>query len=428
MEVSSSRLKLIMGSVIYIAMLILIYVVVISPRYAYQGFIYHQPTAIYAVISFFLAIIPSCWLPIQFHRPSQIVHWLLYLFVYIPAVIIPLFTLSMDPIKILIYSTVLFFSFWMMRLMQNLPLLIIPKVNLKQSHFTILVFLLSAIFYAKVFSVFGFHFNLVALDEVYDVRSEYKDQLQQSGKLVAYAILWQANVLNPYFIARGLVKKNLWLLFFGIFGQLLIYSTTGWKSVLFSSLLIIFLLMTLKSNGKKFGKIILFGFSTLMVVSFLQYVIFTSDFLASLFIRRMIITPGLLSGYYMEFFSSHPKAFLGHSILSHFSKYPYNYPPPNLIGYWYFGSPSTSANANIWADSFANFGLIGVLLFSIVASFVLWLFDSVSQFTDKKVASLLIGIPAFSLTNSALLTGLLTHGILLAILIVYLSPSKKTVQ
>jgi hypothetical protein len=140
----------------------------------------------------------------------------------------------------------------------------------------------------------------------------------------------------------------------------------------------------------------------------------------------MILLPGLISGYFYEFFSINPKAYLGHSIFSSFINYPYSSTPPIVVGEHYWGQSiiTANANANIWADGYANFGYIGMVLFSILLGFILWIYDSISSKINFKIAVLMLCIPAFSLSNSALLTTILTHGIGLTILLLYLMPNE----
>ena len=84
-----------------------------------------------------------------------------------------------------------------------------------------------------------------------------------------------------------------------------------------------------------------------------------SEWFTAILLQRLIATPGLLTGMYVEFFSAHPKAMLAHSVLAPFLAYPYDREPSFLIGRAYFGSETVQANANIWADGYANFGWAG---------------------------------------------------------------------
>jgi hypothetical protein len=96
--------------------------------------------------------------------------------------------------------------------------------------------------------------------------------------------------------------------------------------------------------------------------------------------------------------------------------------PPYLIGALYFHSASNDANANIWADAYANFGYAGIICFTLLLAILLWLYDSIAVNRDTRLAALAIGLPAFALANGGLLTSLLTNGVVLAMLLTYLMP------
>lgn len=138
--------------------------------------------------------------------------------------------------------------------------------------------------------------------------------------------------------------------------------------------------------------------------------------------RRTIFTPGLNSAYYLDFFSNNPLAQLGHGLLRSFVNYPYDVPPSYLIGRRYFDSDQVSANANIWADVFANFGWVGVVVVTVGLAAIFFVYDSVSKRRDFRIATLMIALPAFSLSDTAFLTTLLTHGLGLSMMLVMLSP------
>jgi hypothetical protein len=132
-----------------------------------------------------------------------------------------------------------------------------------------------------------------------------------------------------------------------------------------------------------------------------------------------------MTGYYYDFFTTHPKGYMGDSTLSFLVDYPYSVQPQYLIGAEYFNSPSTQANANVWADGFAQFGFPGMVFLVVVLGVVLWLYDSAAKHTNKVFATVLLGIPAITLANNPVETSLLTHGIGLLLLFVYLVPSDK---
>jgi hypothetical protein len=69
-----------------------------------------------------------------------------------------------------------------------------------------------------------------------------------------------------------------------------------------------------------------------------------------------------------------------------------------------------------------NFGFIGLALWSILLAIILKLVDSCSKHVDLMVGVAAIAAPVLTLTNSALMTNLLTHGVLIALLFLYLLP------
>ena len=83
---------------------------------------------------------------------------------------------------------------------------------------------------------------------------------------------------------------------------------------------------------------------------------------------------------------------------------------PLVIGSAYF-SKGTNANANIWADAFANFGFAGIVGFALVIGLFLWIADGLGQRRDARVAGPMLAIAGLSLANAALFTTVLTLGL-----------------
>ena len=67
-----------------------------------------------------------------------------------------------------------------------------------------------------------------------------------------------------------------------------------------------------------------------------------------------------------------------------------------------------------------------MIFYSLLLALFFWLYDSISQKSDMKITALLLAVPSLSLCNSALLTTLMTHGLLLAFLISYFLPDSSS--
>lgn len=416
------RFNLFMGVFSYLFLLHWTYVDIISPNFSYLKYTYSSPSVSLIMTVWGMALIPSFWLPIKRTRPSQSVYWLLYLLVLVPTMIIPLYTLEIAFKQLLTFDIVLLLSFAFLGLIYKIPLLVFPRIRISPFFFWFGFISISLLFYIYIIKVFGLQFHLLSFLEVYQVRSEYADTLSESGVLSSYLIDWQANVLNPFLMIFGLIIRKYSLLFFGILGQWMIYSITGYKAVFLSALFIFLLLLAQRKEGKKFGIYTVWGLAAIVLISYLIDVSTQTNWATSIFVRRLMVTPGLLTGFYFEFFSEHPHALLAHSIFEGMITYPYTLNPPNLIGYMYWGNSNTSANANVWADAYANFGLWGIFCFTIILGIVLWTYDCLSSDKNPLMTSLLLGMPALTLVDSALLTTIYNHGLGFALIFVYFLP------
>jgi hypothetical protein len=83
-----------------------------------------------------------------------------------------------------------------------------------------------------------------------------------------------------------------------------------------------------------------------------------------------------------------------------------------------------NANANIWADGFANFGYFGMLGATLLTGLWLWLVDSSTNIQNRRLVVLILCIPSLTLADSGLLTDLASHGLALALLIVSILPDQ----
>ncbi|MFC1998992.1 hypothetical protein ACFLVR_05080 [Chloroflexota bacterium] len=164
------------------------------------------------------------------------------------------------------------------------------------------------------------------------------------------------------------------------------------------------------------------AFAGIVLISTLSYWLTGNLWLSSLFTRRTILLPAQLSFYYYDFFSNNELVYLSHSIFRGFLEYPYELNPAHLIAQTYFNLPEMGANNGITADAYMNFGLAGLAIWAVLLASILKLLDACSKRVEFKIGVAAIVMPAIVLTNSALLTSLLTHGILLALLIIYLLP------
>lgn len=397
------------------------YVREISPLFGYYGHTYVGPRPWgVTLIANLLASAPVFFLPTRIRKPSSLILWILYAVVVIPTTLVPFYSARVPADSLLLFCAVITGCLFLLTRITGLRPIRLRGIELPPQLFSAGILAASLAVYGYLSLRFQLGLRIESLVDVYDTRASYRETLGATSGIAAYMVGWQANVINPLVIAIGLTRNRPHLVALGTIAQLVIFSFTGFKSVFFSALFLFVLLILLRGKKPSIGFRIMAGLSTLILASVAVDTLIGGNTMTSIFVRRLLVVPGQLSGYYLDFFSEQPLARLGHSVLSPIFDYPYSVTPPRLIGQYYFGNVDTSANAHIWADGFANFGYVGVISFSLLLGTFLWIFDSASRFTDLRVSVLLLGIPAFSLSNSALLTTLFSHGMLLALLIILL--------
>lgn len=416
MKIKLNRLVMFLGVILYIAGLKLSYVYFISPDFSYFGYINLHPTKIVQIVSIIFVLFPLLFFDTKVQAPSRVVFWIIYLMVYIPAMLVPDYVRLNGFDEIITLKFTIFCALFLLYFVSELPKISIYYFNNNNVLVAGFLVLFSLSMWGMIIQSFGIHFNFSEVDDVYDLREAYRDQV---NRFSGYAINWQSKIIDALLLAVGFIKKRYWLVFIGISGQIFIFSITGQKSVALSSIFILGIIFCIQKNGRDFVLRFIYSLTCLIVISMGADHFFHSSEYTSLFVRRMLITPGLLLNYYFDFFSNNPKIYLSHSIFVNFIDYPYDRLPPFLIGKEFFGREDLAANANIWADSYANFGYFGIFFFTLLLSGILYLYDCISEKRNFIVSVTLIAMPAWSLVDTSLMTSILTHGILLALLINY---------
>lgn len=292
------------------------------------------------------------------------------------------------------------------------------------------------IVYGIIFFITGFvYFSMIRangqptlkalnFNKVYEIRSSVKYPL-----LMGYMVQWQARIINPFLITTSYIKNNKKALFISILLQVLLYLITVQKSFLLIPLAIIIVL----NIFKKYDFLIIGSFiAPLGIISaFLVYKFFNYIMIPSLFIRRFLFVPAQLKFFYYDFFSQHEFLYFSEGLFGKILglNTPYGIKTANMIGGLYIGNYQTNANTGYLADAYANMGIFGMLVISLLFTFILILIDSLSKKNSKELVIGLCLYSVLSLNDGALLTTLLTGGLLLLIILLYLySNDEKEVQ
>ncbi len=393
----------------------------------------------YFLIVLIFIIVPLRFLPFEVKRPSHLFQWIFYMLVYVPTNVSAFFSMKLDDFQFLLFliffciSFIILFSFNHVRINYSKRTKGMPK-----SIFWGGFVLLYTFFNFLIVKKFGISTSLnLNFREVYDIRAKFKTQVGDDS-LSTY-IEWLEYIFNPLLICIGIVHRRKLVLIVGIVGEFFIYSVAAFKTALFLPVLIISLTILVKRYFEKNKKVnIPLSFlrlgSILMITCFLIDFIFFRDselykyIFSNLFVRRAMLVPGYLSTKYAEYFSTHSKVYLDNSVLFNtlFINRESNYKNgiPYVIGNYISGDSAMSANTNFLADAFANFGYFGMIIYSYIASFFLFLFDRFSV-NNYLIAFVLIFSISYFFSNSSLIVSLIGHGAIFALLVMYLFPNEK---
>ena len=422
------RTKLILVVAVYVAVLLWAYATVISPVFAYNGYNLSWPQPLEFATILALTIAPTAFLPTKLSRPSILIAWWMYVTVYIPSILVPVLSLSMSPAQLMPLQTSLLLAMIGLVAVSRANTLILPRVRVAPIVFWTVVLLLWSggfVFVAAHFSLSALLVNLASLflgGSEYTIRTEFFEQLSQSGRILGYVTGQIGEAIDPFFIAYGLAYRRWPLLILGAVGQLMMFAVAGEKSILFSTLFLVLMYFMWEKFRKHFGIALVTTLTTVIVLSAIVDTGAEGIFASSVTTRRTLIDPGLLTGFYHEHYSETARAGIGYHF---FQPGTASLAPSYEIGLVYFGDEHIDANANLWAEGYADFGYAGIGLFTLVLGGMMWMYDSVAARTHSELAVLVIAMQAFSFSNSAPLTTLITHGGLACALLLWCAPSRE---
>jgi hypothetical protein len=393
---------------------------ILAPLFGYQGLNYRSASTLMQISVLGLILFCTALTPIRYRQPSDGV-----LYVLLVLVVIPVLAVAATDVLFANVATGMIISvvaaYLLLAACSKIPR---PRGNLAnrltlRQPWTIAA-LLSITSYGLMFATFGIQFRLLSFSDVDGIRAVFTEQ---ASGLLNYLLDWQANVINPLFIVYGIRFRRRLALMAGIIGDFLIYTTTGYKSILFSALAVIGIIFALhqkksSAHPASAGIRIGFAFTALVAVSYSIDRIRNSISWTSLFVRRMSLVAGVNTGYYFQYFSVEPKTHLAYGVIGAILGENTVVSPPQQIAIAAYHTAVGDPNANMWADAFANFGYIGIVIFTLILAGFLWLYDRAAQNVDRRAAAVLITVPGLTLANSALFTCLLTHGMLLALLVI----------
>lgn len=300
----------------------------------------------------------------------------------------------------------------------------------KFPHIFTLPFLVTtlAIFFA-ILSVGYRNINL-NIYEVYLFRSHAAEALPN---IMQYLIPIVLKSFIPVGLSLCLIRSNYFGIVLYIVFSVLIFAYTHHKlPLVIAPIIILFHYALLKYDvAKTFSIFIIILSGITLAELIIMYMLKLSELgsgpFSAIVVRRAFFLPALIDSTYINYFSENGYYYWSNSkVTLGLLESPYQYQAPAMIGYEMFGTYESWTNTGLIGSGFANFGYIGVLIYSVILGSTLAVLSSYG----KRLGVTFIITSSFFLIQSAisssdLLTVFFTHGLIIYLLTLIFVTRRK---
>lgn len=276
----------------------------------------------------------------------------------------------------------------------------------------------------------GFKYFNLDLRNVYEIRNAASESLPSVFNYINSIF---SKVVLPFLIVLSLNSKSKLTLIYSFFISFLFFTFTANKSPLLYPFFVtvVYYLLGFKNPSENLIKLLI----VVLIICFIDSQYFTlvnpdiGGWFSSLIARRSIFVPSLLNWFHIEFFSRNTFYYWSESRISlGLIDPPYSINSSHLIGEVYYKNIETSANTGWIGSGYANAGLLGVAVYSVLIGFVFSIIDSIAKIHGSRTTIAVFVVPIYILlTTSDLMTSLISHGLILCfIMTLILKPQNKT--
>lgn len=401
----------------YRLVLDLLYMKVISPVYAYSGFLMNFNPLFYGCTLLALMVFSPAVVRLQEEGTpsSNIVTFLNYIY------FIPLTSYCGC-----FWQGMVFFltglAYWavLLLLQFHLPVLHFRPLSgdrRRGMYVLLTVFAVGVVMYVSG-RYAGFRLTFDILD-VYGIRTEAAAYSLPS--LISYALSMAGNILAILLI-YWLLRRKYVVCAVLVVVYMFLFSIAGHKSLFFFLLLVLASYFLFRPWMRQWLPALT---SLAALAALIEYRFAHSVYLTNLFFRRVMYVPVALSKRYMDFFQENPLNLFRNNILRHFF-FESNYSTglAHLLGE--VGGAFNAANNGMLGDMFANLPeLLGLFIMPLILVGCFRLLDAVSWHLPEKMVISSCVYYAVAFANATWSTVLLSHGFLVTCLLLYIFPKEE---
>lgn len=262
------------------------------------------------------------------------------------------------------------------------------------------------------------YFNL-DVRKIYTFRDKVAELLDVGP--LSYLNLWVYKVFTIFLVCVCLLnRKFLWLALL-LIAQFFFFGLTSHRIVLFLPFLPIAVWFYLD----RFEHLTPMPYMAALgiLVALLLFEIRGIESVAEIAIRRAFFVPSGMTFQWFDFFTFHPHVYWSDKLLASFSSGEYvRVNLPRLLGGYFVPGADSASNMGLVPAGFAQAGIWGVILYSVILGLVLSALNTVVRSGAPLwfVSAMTIGPLRTALADSDLFTTLLSHGLGMAVILLWL--------
>jgi len=413
-----SRIPLPIVASIYAAVYFLTYQFLVSMRYGYMQF--NRIDDDWILLRVIAAIAPAFLMSRTIEKCTDILVYFFYVFVYVPSMILAGSVVANSALPGSDYVEVTAFMFGSMVLLV-LYTRVRYSVKAKKSSFYSPNMLIPLAWFMIGMTlttiVIYYGFSLPIIDSIYLYDSE--DLERRSAKVgfayYQYFLYWTRGVFAPILLLYYLLRKDYLRSSTVIFFYLIVSSAFATKMDLVTPVLLIaFFVLLFSARRRNRPPKLLIPLLLIAVCLLMIPVLFLSignedlvNHFTGLINMRTFSVQAQNLYKYLDFFSKNDLTYMTHiGFLS--AWYPYQYELPSLINFAYGGG---NLNSHFWStEGIAAFGMLGIILSTLIVISVFFIFDSLAKNLDLKVGVFLLSAQGIAFCNVPLSVFLLSGG------------------
>jgi len=244
--------------------------------------------------------------------------------------------------------------------------------------------------------------------------------------IFSYLNLWTQKIFNPFLLAIGIYRKNRLMVIGAVAAQIFFFAVTQHRSHLFLPIIVY---LASQLYVRKLSIAGLFAWSG-MLLGALLVVSVAADLqaLPALIIRRAFFVPSAITFEWVKFFSNLPKIYWSDGILRVFIHTRYSGESmPWYVGYYVSHGMQVAYNVGLVGTGYAQASYFGVILYAAILGFVVKIVNTMihSGLPAFLPAALLFGPIRTAWADADVLTAVLSHGIFMGIVVMWLYGSQN---